>query len=761
MRGSSVASFTHGPAHTRQQTPSGCPRSFHSKQLGQVATARPAGAPGMVLPTYPPRLHAFWSRSPDAEAPASPAAALQAEPGAAEPLGASLAAGGSGVNFALISPGASAVTLCLYDEQCAPLLEAPMHRTGDAWHALVRGAPLSGVLYGYRVAGEGGWDTPFRWGSSKVALDPYAKYVKGRALFGTRDGFEGFKPKEGSVFRGTYDFESAPFDWGDSYSRPALPLKDLVIYEVPVRGFTADPGSSLAASRRGTFLGLADKVPHLVSLGINAVELLPVFEFDELEFQRSPNPRDHMVNVWGYSHLNFFAPMSRYAAGGAGPLAAAAEFKEMVRRLHGAGIEVILDVVYNHTAEGGDDDPYPLSWRCVDSGVYYQQDAGAYTKLLNYSGCGNTVNANHPIVARQILDSLRWWVEEYHVDGFRFDLASCLCRDGRGQPLDVPPLIRAITKDPVLSKVKLIAEPWDIGMYQVGTFPNWDSWAEWNGKYRDDVRRFIRGDAGMKPGFATRLAGSADLYHVNDRKPWHSINFIIAHDGFTLRDLVSYNEKHNDANGEGNRDGTNDNFSWNCGQEGGGDNAAVAALRGRQMRNLHLALMLSQGTPMVLAGDEYAQTRGGNNNYYGHDRPLTWFQWGELEAAKEDGWFRFYSELIKFRRSSPLLGRADFLTPSDITWHEDRWEDTESRFLALTLHDRGEGCGDLYAAFNAHSFEVTVTLPQPPAGKKWCRIVDTNLPPPRDFTPGGNAGVGPSYGLQAYSSILLVAKDAA
>ncbi|KAI3438769.1 hypothetical protein D9Q98_001187 [Chlorella vulgaris] len=694
-------------------------------------------------------------------APPTPPAKLEMKPGSTSPLGASPGtAEAPGVNFALYAPNATSVTLCLSDWDDKPLFEAPLQREGDVWHGFVPGLPQSKVLYGYRVDGNGGWDTPFRWDKNKTLLDPYAKYVKGRAVFGQRDEFEQFKGIEGSVFRGTFDFESAPFDWGSDYKKPNLPLKDLIIAELPVRLFTASESSGLPEGQRGTYAGLAAKVEHFKELGINAVELLPVFEYDELEFQRSPNPRDHMVNVWGYSHLNFFGAMSRFAKDGGGPLAAAREFKEMVKVLHGEGIEVIVDVVYNHTVEGADQDPYTLSWRGIDSSVYYQQDPDSYVKMLNWSGCGNTVNANHPHTLQQIVDSLKWWVEEYHVDGFRFDLAPCLCRDERGHLMSNPPLMRAISKDPVLSKVKLLAEPWDLGAFMVGSFPNWDIWGEWNGKYRDDVRRFIRGDPGLKSEFATRLAGSADLYNNHNRKPYHSINFIIAHDGFTLADMVSYNEKHNSANGEDNRDGTNDNFSWNCGVEGDTDNEAVLALRQRQMRNYHLALMLSQGTPMLLIGDEYGQTRGGNNNYYGHDTAMTHYKWDQLEAAKEDGWFRFYSELIKFRRSSPLLGRAEFMGPKDVTWHEDRWEDPESRFLAFTLHDRGQGCGSIYAAFNAHSFEVCVTLPNAPHGKKWCRVVDTNLAAPKDFTPGGNAGVDAVYCVQPNSSIMLIAKDA-
>ncbi|KAL6778753.1 ISA3 [Auxenochlorella protothecoides x Auxenochlorella symbiontica] len=681
---------------------------------------------------------------------------LELEPGSASPLGASPAEGG--VNFALAAPHATAVTLCLYNADNSPLQELKLHSTGDVWHGLVDGLPLSGILYGFRVSGAEGPDSPYRWDDTRVLLDPYARLVAGRARFGQRDEREGFQERLGSLFRGTFDFEAEPFDWGpgEETGRPDIATKDLVIYELPLRCFTASPTSGLPEGERGGFLGLKDKIPHLKELGINAVELLPLFEYDELEFQRSPNPRDHMVNVWGYSHLSFFAPMSRFAADGGGPLAADRELKEMVKALHAAGIQVIVDVVYNHTAEGGDDDPYLLSWRGINAGVYYQQDPASHA-ILNFSGCGNTVAANHPLVQDQILTSLRWWVEEYHVDGFRFDLAPCLCRGQDGEPLATPPAIEAMSKDPMLSKVKLIAEPWDLGLYMVGSFPNWDSWKEWNGQYRDDVRRFIKGDAGFKQKFATRLAGSSDLYNYNKRKASDSINFVIAHDGFTLADSVAYNEKHNDANGEFNRDGTNDNFSWNCGVEGETSDPGVLALRARQMRNLHLALMLSQGTPMILAGDEYAQTRHGNNNYYGHDTELTHYDWEKLEEAKQSGWFRFYAGLIHFRTGHPLLGRDKFLGPQDVTWHESSWEDPESRFLAFTLHDRGQGGGDIYAAFNAHGFSVDVDLPLPPPGQRWARVVDTNLPSPRDFTPGGNKGVDPRYNIQCFSSIMLLA----
>lgn len=675
-------------------------------------------------------------------------------PGQPSPLGPS--AQDNAINFALYAKFAKTVTLLLYTADNKFIEEVQVtKKTGDVWHVALADLPREGVCYAYRVNGDGGWDTGLRWDPKRVLLDPYAPLVSSRRVYGVRDDIEQFKGQAGSLFLGTYDFASPAFDWGDDSSREVKGLKDLIVYEMPVRSFTANESSGLPPGERGTFKGVASKAQYLADLGVTAVELLPVFEWDEFEFQRTPNPRDHMINIWGYSHISFFAPMSRFAANGAGPAAAAREFKEMVKTLHAKGIEVLLDVVYNHTVEGGDTDPYTLSFRGIENKTYYMCDTSQYVQMLNYSGCGNTVNANHPVVSKLIIDSLVHWVTEYHVDGFRFDLASCLCRDDKGKPLPAPPLIRDISKHPILRNVKLIAEPWDLGMYQVGSFPSWDIWAEWNGKYRDDVRKFIKGDAGMKRALATRLCGSADLYQHHNRKPYHSVNFIIAHDGFSLYDLVSYNGKHNDANGEGNRDGTNDNFSWNCGAEGPTSDAGINALRQRQMRNAMVLLMLSAGTPMLVMGDECAVTHNGNNNFYGHDQPWTQMPWnlGDSQA----GMLRFTRELLQLRQTHPVLRREDFFGPGDITWHESNWEDDESRFLACTLHDK-KGGQDLYAAFNAHGFQVSVTLPPAPSGKKWCRLIDTNLPVPRDFTPGGNKGVEPSYGVAPFSSIVLMAK---
>ncbi|KAF7141222.1 hypothetical protein RHSIM_Rhsim06G0077600 [Rhododendron simsii] len=799
-------------------------------------------------------------------------------PGQAYPLGVSELE--NGVNFAIFSQHATGVTLCLslpereeHDKLDGGMVELTLdphvNKTGDIWHICIEDLPRDDVLYGYRVDGPRGWHQGHRFDRSIILIDPYAKLIEGRRVFGDSSN-------KMAKFFGTYDFSSLLFNWGDNYKLPNIPEKDLIIYEMNVRAFTADESSGMDPSIRGSYLGIIEKdthpvsvlrlsgfsddicacyriaiawdgtmIPHLLELGINAVELLPVFEFDEFEFQRRPNPRDHMMNTWGYSTINFFAPMSRYASAGRGPANASREFKEMVKALHGAGIEVILDVVYNHTNEADDDNPYTISFRGIDNKVYYMVDPNNNGRLLNFSGCGNTLNCNHPVVMELILDSLRHWVVDYHVDGFRFDLASVLCRGTDGSPLNAPPLIRAIAKDTVLSRCKIIAEPWDCGgLYLVGKFPNWDRWAEWNGKYRDDIRKFIKGDDGMKGSFATRVAGSADLYKVNNRKPYHSINFVIAHDGFTLYDLVSYNSKHNDANGEGGNDGCNDNFSWNCGAEGTGilmyktirlvlsetSDADVKALRFRQMKNFHMALMISQrdvyaaeevsaadhaaerawdpqqelrerkgggvcgrsassaaaavgeagfldegemersdlaaaaekvsrlereGTPMMLMGDEYGHTRYGNNNSYGHDTSLNNFQWGQLEARKS-GHFRFFSEMIKFRRSRRAFGRENFIGMSEVTWHEDQWDNPESKFLAFTLHDKDGG--DIYLAFNAHDYNVKTAMPSPPQNRRWFRVVDTNLKSPDDFVPQGVPDIGKTYNIAPFSSILLEAK---
>lgn len=671
-----------------------------------------------------------------------------------------------GVNFAIHSAAAAGIDLLIYFDPSStskqPSLRIPLdpkkNKTGDVWHVRLDNIPRGGdgyvIRYGYLVDGGKSPDRWDYWEPNQLMVDPYAPLVEGRRVYGEN---ESCPNGEAGAWMGAFALDETPFDWS-GVEPPNIPPQDLVVYECTPRAFTASATSGLDDDTRGSFLGIAEKVAHIKDAGYNAVELLPVFHFDEMEFQLSPNPRDHMLNTWGYSTMAFFAPMTVYASKGAGPQQAAREFKHLVKTMHANGIEVLLDVVYNHTGEGSG---RFFSFRGIDNKSYYMmEDLNGKTAYKNYTGCGNTFNCNHEPVTNLVLDSLRHWVEEYHVDGFRFDLTSCLCRDpNSGAIMTSPPVVRAIAKDNTLSRCKLFAEPWDCSMdgYLVGKFPNWDRWGEWNGIYRDTARRFLKGDPGLKSQFASSLCGSADMYAVNARKPYHSLNFITAHDGFTLRDLVSYNKKANHQNGEEGRDGCNDNHSWNCGQEGECNDQAVTSLRWRQMRNMHLALMVSQGTPMVLMGDEYGHTRKGNNNTYGHDNELNNFDWSALEAQREQ-YFRYHSGLVKFRLAHPLLGRAEFLNDNDITWHEDNWDNPDSLFLAYTLHDCGQGGGDLYIAFNQHDFFVDASLPPPPGGKSWHRVVDTNLPPPNDFIADGEGGVGARYNVAPRGAVMLVAK---
>ncbi len=500
-----------------------------------------------------------------------------------------------------------------------------------------------------------------------------------------------------------------------------------------VRGFTRDDSSKV--QHPGTYLGLIEKIPYLKELGVNAVELLPIHEFNEKEaVQINPLTKQKLCNYFGYSTVNFFSPMNRYASQ-SNQDKALIEFKTMVRELHKNGIEVILDVVYNHTFEGNHQGPV-LSFRGFDAPAYYMIDAqGNY---LNFSGVGNTVNCNHPVSWELILQSLRYWVTEMHVDGFRFDLASILTRGENGAPLAYPPMVEAISRDPILSHTKLIAEAWDAGgLYQVGGFYHGTRWSEWNGKYRDVVRRFIKGTPGHKMAFATALCGSQDLYGWG-RAPICSVNFITAHDGFSLADLVTYNEKHNESNGEENRDGFDHNDSWNCGIEGHSLNKKIVNLRERQIRNFHFALMISQGIPMVLMGDEYAHTRHGNNNTWCQDNELNWFLWNRLDIRP--GFNRFFRSLIQFRKDHPLLKRETFLEDKDITWHgitpdKPEWGN-ENHLVAFTLNsDQGP---DIYIAFNAGHILQTLTIPPAGTGKNWFWVVNTYNTSPEDFFDEGH-----------------------
>ena len=651
-----------------------------------------------------------------------------------------------GVNFALFSKHASHVSLCLFrPEDLTSFIEVPLdpqkNKTGNVWHLFLKGIP-SHYHYGYRVTGPYNPLVGHYFDNRLVLLDPYAKQVVTPLIWGTS------KRKDTSHIHKGEIYPFGAFDWeGDAH--PKIPVRDLIIYEMHVRGFTQDPSSGV--EHRGTFLGIIEKIPYLKSLGVNVIELMPIHEFNEMEnLRKNPETGETLYNYWGYSTINFFSPMNRYSTGMSNAIS---EFKTLVKELHANGIEVILDVVYNHTAEGNENGPI-LSFKGLENSVYYMLAPNG--EYYNFSGCGNTVNCNTPVVRELIRDSLRYWVTEMHVDGFRFDLASILVRSHDGIPLANPPLIEALTLDPILADTKLIAEAWDAGgLYQVGSFPGMGTWAEWNGKYRDDVRSFIKGTDGVVGSFATRMSGSEDLYGKG-RQPSNSINFITSHDGFTLADLVSYNEKHNLTNGEENRDGDNNNLSWNCGVEGETDDSEILALRLRQRKNLHTALMISQGVPMILMGDEYGHTKLGNNNTWGHDSRINWFQWDTLEENRE--FFRFYQMMIAFRKAHPILMRSRFLGQKDIIWHGAKPEQAnwsaKNRFLACSLPDPHNNY-TLYIAFNASFAEVTAQLPKQQT--PWLRYVYTFLPSPEDIVDPENAYQVESQTLTIapYSSLIL------
>jgi len=677
---------------------------------------------------------------------------IQIEKGSPIPLGVSqLDASGvsqlnAGLNFSLFSRHADHVTLLLFAPGANEAflefsLDPNTHRTGWIWHVLLRGLTSQQVEYAYRI--EGANDDPKnRFNPHMLLSDPYAKGLNTLNQWGAPHEAQVARFSRGKVIL------DAPFDWENATSPDILP-EDLIIYEMHVRCFTMHPSSKV--KHPGTFLGLIEKIPYLKSLGINAVECMPVFEFDEGENpNKNPKTHEQLKNVWGYSTINFFAPMNRYCASDSWT-GALDEFRMLVKELHKNGIKVILDVVYNHTAEGPREGPY-FSFRGIDNQIYYILDpSGGY---LNYSGTGNTFNANQPIVSRLILDSLRYWVEVLHVDGFRFDLASCLTRDETGNPLLMPPLIHLITQDPVLKNTLLIAEAWDAaGLYQVGSFPGEGKWSEWNGKYRDEVRRFIKGTDGYAGTFASALCGSQNVYGKN-LKPYHSINFITAHDGFTLKDLVSYQEKHNEENGENNRDGSDQNDSWNCGEEGPSTNPHILHVREQQMRNLHMALLFAIGTPMILMGDEYGHTRNGNNNTYCQDNDLNRFLWDELE--KNQRFARFHRLVIQFRKEHKVFRKKEYLTQADVDWHSQKpmhpdWH-SETRFVAYTLKDKQSEVY-IYIAFNAQFKAAEIQLPPAPKGKAWYRIIDTSLASPQDFNENPqSAPLKLTYMMPAYSA---------
>ncbi len=644
--------------------------------------------------------------------------------GHCRPFGATPSPGG--VNFAVFSRNAGSIHLVLFEEgEEEPLAEIPLdpeiHKTGDVWHIFVYHLS-SDILYGYRAGGPSDGKNGHYFNPNVILLDPYAQAISGGHSWGIPDILH--NQEKGSPRRSRIVFHD--FDWEDDVPL-RTPLSETVIYEMHLRGFTCHESSGV--KHPGTFSGLCEKIPYLKSLGITAVQLMPVLEFDELDQTRkNPQTGEMLKNYWGYSPLSFFAPKASYAADKGEQLR---EFKEMVKVFHRAGLEIILDVVFNHTCEGNEKGP-TVSFRGLDNAIYYMLDKQG--NFYNFSGCGNTFNCNHPIVRDLIIDALTYMVAELHVDGFRFDLATILGRGPNGEVLEDPPLIQHIAEHPVLAGTKLLAEAWDAaGESQLGKFPAWGRWAEFNGWFRDDVRHFVRGDQHFTGPLAKRICGSLDLYGDSSRHPYHSINFVTCHDGFTLYDLVSYDERHNELNGENNQDGSRYNFSWNCGQEGPTDDPAIQGMRQRQMKNFLTILFISQGVPLLLHGDEFARTQQGNNNAYCQDNEISWVNWDLAE--KNAGLIRFTRMMIALRKKFFAVSLEEFV--NRVTWHGTNVGDPDwtgrDRALAFQLHGWHD-LPDFFVMFNAHNECHQFCLPPHEGQWRWCRLVDTNLPPPHDIT---------------------------
>jgi isoamylase len=657
------------------------------------------------------------------------------------PFGATQVEGG--INFSIYSRHASSCTLVLFKKRLSePLAEIPFpdeFRIGNVFAMVVFGLDYDTIEYGFRMDGPFNPREGHRFDSTKILLDPYAKVIGGRDVWGVQVQWNDVYQHRGRIVFDDFDWQS---------DRPLeIPPEDMVIYEMHVRGFTQHPSSGV--KHPGTFAGIREKIPYLQDLGVNCIELMPIFEFDEFENSRMhPETGQMLLNYWGYSQVGFFAPKAGYAATGKFSMQVD-ELKALIQDLHKNGIEVFLDVVFNHTAEGNERGP-TISFRGIDNQTYYMLTPEGY--YLNFSGTGNTLNCNNPIVRNMVLDCLRYWAAEYHIDGFRFDLASILGRDPWGAPLPNPPLLENLAFDPILAKCKLIAEAWDAGgLYQVGSFPSYGRWAEWNGKYRDTVRKFLKGDMGQVGEMAQRLQGSPDLYWW--RGPGASVNFITAHDGFTLADLVSYNQKHNEANGEHNNDGTNDNDSWNCGWEGPTDDPEINALRSRQIKNAVAVLMVSQGVPMILMGDEIGRSQRGNNNAYCHDNELSWMEWTLLKSNAD--LFRFFKNCIAFRKAHAVLRNRTHLRNQDyvgsgypdISWHGVRaWQPDwsgASRIFAFMLcgaHANGGQHQDnyIYVVLNMHWETHLFELPELPQRMQWHVFANTIMPPPEDIRKPGS-----------------------
>ena len=679
---------------------------------------------------------------------------------------------GEGVNFAFISRNASHARLELFDHPedaraaRAIDLDPSRHRTGDVWHVWIAGI-RSGQLYAYRVDGPYQPREGHRFNFNKLLLDPFATAITRLPTweFDAARGYDPSVPDGDSTPSRVDDAGAMPkcvftpeyFQWHEDRP-PRQPWSKTVIYETHVRGFTIHP--SAGVKHPGTYRGLMEKIPYFQELGVTAVELMPVQEFNEHQVTGiNPQTGQPLTNYWGYDPVSFLALKASYCSSGA--LAhQKLEFREMVQAFHRAGIEIILDVVFNHTAEGNEKGP-TVCFRGIDNSIFYMlaEDKRFYR---NYAGTGNTINANHPIVRDHILNALRYWVVEMHIDGFRFDLASVLGRGSSGNILPNPPLLERIAEDPILRDVKIIAEAWDAaGAYQVGSFSE-RRWAEWNGRYRDDLRRFWRGDEGMLGLFASRISGSADIYSNSGKGPEASINFVTSHDGFTLNDLVSYRYKRNEANGENNHDGADNNLSDNCGTEGATGDARIESMRKSQIKNFLLSLFISRGVPMLLGGDEFRRTQGGNNNAYCQDNETSWFDWTYLRRHQEI--YRFARGMIAFRRAHPVLSKEQFYTDAEIHWFSPpgdspHWLDPKAKQFACEIYEDEQRA--LCLLFNAATDAVDFTLPPAPRAARWRQAVDTSRDAPQDLFAEGEEPLcedPQTYRLGPRSSAILLAR---
>lgn len=658
-----------------------------------------------------------------------------------------------GVNFTIHTHGATSCELLLFhrkaEEPYAVIPFPESYRIGFCYSMVVFDLDIEEFEYAYRLDGPYDEKKGLRFDKNKILLDPYARAVTGQSQWGhVNNAQHGYRAR----------VVQSNFDWGDQRHH-SIPMEDLIIYELHVRGFTMDESSGV--KHHGTFEGLREKIPYLKELGVNAVELMPIFEFDEMRDVRLIDENE-LIDFWGYNPVSFFAPNTSYCSS-MEYNREGLELKTLIKDLHDNGIEVILDVVFNHTAEGNEFGPC-FSFKGFDNNIYYMLTPDGH--YYNFSGCGNTLNCNHPVVRDMILECLRYWVIEYRVDGFRFDLASILGRNDDGTPLSQPPLLRSLAFDSILGNVKLIAEAWDAGgLYQVGSFPSWKRWAEWNGRYRDDMRRFLKGDDFLAQTAAARITGSPDLYDPAYRGGNASINFLTCHDGFTLYDLYSYNQKHNEANGWGNTDGADDNNSWNCGVEGETDDPAILALRKRLMKNACAVLLCSRGTPMFLSGDEFADTRYGNNNPYCQDNLISWLDWSLLKKNKD--LFDFFQYMIRFRKDHPVI-RKDLepsylgvpamsthgLTPDETNFSGD----SHVVCVRFAGYDEATQKEDLvYLAVNSGWFPVTLTLPELPEHYKWKVAVNTGDPKCQFFHKNSMPTVESKIFLGERSVIIFVA----